>query len=473
MVNLPSFFATSSKGALLLRSVASWCLCGLVSSVCVVPSSQARVSEDLAHKLGAELTPLGAVRAGSEDGRIPPWTGGITQPPEGYKKEDFLPDPFEQEAPVAVIDAANASQYASLLSNGHKALLTKYPQSFRIELFDSHRTHAAPDWLYENTRKNATQTMLSDDGSGIINALGGVPFPIPNNGLELIWNHITRWRGIWLRRDEAEAVVYPDGARKLVVADLDIMFNYYKPRSNPNEHDNILLYYKSLVKSPARLAGGAFLLIDPINQSLQPRQAWGYNAGQRRVRRLPHAAHDSAALLSESTRTMDDTDMFNGSPERFDWKIVGKRQLIVPYNCNRLGLPALDYDDILWPFHLNPAHIRHEVHRVWVLEATLKPDARHIYARRVFYIDEDSWAIMIAENYDHEGQLWRVGISHSWAIAQARGVMPVVDVYHDLKSDRYNAKGMQNHAKGPGIILEEVRSAEHYTPAALRKLGHR
>ncbi|MDX1451244.1 MAG: DUF1329 domain-containing protein [Oleiphilaceae bacterium] len=443
--------------------------CTLLCSVVAI----AKVSEQEARRLDGELTPLGAQREGSPDGLIPAWTGGITAPPEGYQQGDFLQDPFIDEAPLAVITADNVAAYQHWLSDGQQALLKQYPDTFHMRLYPSHRTHAAPEWLYRNTRRNATLTTLTEDGSGILNAFGGVPFPIPQSGLEVIWNHVTRWRGIWLRRDEAEAVVYPNASRKMYTADLDIMFNYYAPRANPNDTDNILLFYKSLVKSPARLAGGAFLLIDPIDQTIQPRQTWGYNAGQRRVRRLPHASHDSAALLSESTRTMDDTDMFNGSPERFTWTIVGKRQLIVPYNCNRLGLPDLSYDELLWPHHINPHHVRYEVHRVWVLEARLKPNARHIYSRRVFYVDEDSWGIMISESYDHEDQLWRVGMSHGWAIAQARGVMPVVDVYHDLKTGRYNAKGMQNHAKGPGIISEEVRSAEHYTPAALRKLGRR
>lgn len=435
--------------------------------------AQALVSEQEARKLGAELTPLGAERAGSSDGLIPPWDGGITSPPDGYQPGDFLGDPFPEESPVDVIDADKISAYEPLLNDAQKALLRQYPDTYRIHLFPSHRTHAAPQWLYENTRKNATQAMLSDGGSGIQNAFGGVPFPVPQNGLELIWNHLTRWRGIHLIRDEAEAVVFPDGARKLVTADLEVFFNYYRPRTDPNSINNIMIYYKSLVKSPPKLAGGAFLLIETLNQLKQPRQSWGYNAGQRRVRRLPHMAYDSAALLSESTRTIDDTDMFNGSPDRYDWKILGKRQLIAPYNSNRLGLPSVNYDDLLTPNHLNPEYVRQEVHRVWVLEARLKPSARHVYTRRIFYLDEDSWGIMMSENYDREGNLWRVGMAHSWAIAEIKGVMSVVDVFHDLKTGVYNAKGMQNHARRPGTLTEEVVSVERFTPAALRSLGHR
>ena len=433
----------------------------------------AKVSPEQAARLGKDLTPLGAERAGSADGRVPAWEGGITGPPPGYQEGDFLQDPFPDEAMLERIDVQRIDQFDTLLSDGQKALLRRYPDTYWIELFPSHRTHAAPQWLYDNTRKNATVTEVTGDGGGIVNAYGGIPFPIPNNGLEVMWNHVTRWRGVLLERDEAEAVVYPDGSRRLVIADLDITFNYFKPRQDPNDLDNILLYYVSLIKSPPKLAGGAFLLVDTLNQLQRPRQTWGYNVGQRRVRRLPHISYDSPALLAESTRTTDDTDMFNGSPDRFDWNIVEKRNLIVPYNTNRLGLPDVEYDEMLVPHHLNPEHVRHEVHRVWVIEGKLKPAFNHVYSRRVFYIDEDSWGIMVAENYDREGKLWRVGLSHTWAISNVRGVMPVVDVYHDLKTGLYNAKGMQNHAQGPGLISEQAKSAEHYTPAALRKLGRR
>ena len=436
-------------------------------------TGHALVTEKEAQRLDADLTPLGAEKSGNKDGSIPDWNGGITSPPHGYQPGDFLPDPFPSEKAITIITAENMMQYETVLSDAQRALLQKYPASFRMQVFPSHRTHAAPEWLYQNTFKNATSTTLSDDGNGILNAFGGVPFPIPQNGLELIWNHLTRWRGIWIARDEAEAVVYPNGTHKLYTADLDIMFKYYKPRRDPNDVDNTLLFYKSFIKSPPSLAGGAFLLNEPIDHTVRPRQTWGYNAGQRRVRRLPHASYDSAALLSDSIRTVDDTDMFNGSPERFNWTIIGKRPLIVPYNCNRLGLPELEYDELLTPYHINQQHVRYEKHRVWVLEATIKPSERHIYARRVFYIDEDSWAILISESYDHQGNLWRVAMSHSWAIAPARGVMPVVDVYHDLKTGRYNAKGMQNHARSPGMVSEEVRSPDHYTPAVLRQSGHR
>ncbi len=434
----------------------------------------AKVPAEEARQLGTTLTPLGAEQSASASGWVPAWTGGLDTPPENYLGPgSFHPDPFAHEPPITVIDLANQAPYAALLSEAHKALLSIYPESYRIYLYPSHRTHAAPQWLYDNTRKNAETTETVAEGVGLKSTLGGVPFPIPKAGVEVIWNHLTRWRGRLLKRDEAEAVVFPDGSRKLVVSDLEVAFNYYRPRQSPQEFNNVLLYYISVIKSPAKMAGGAFLLIDPVDQLAQPRQTWGYNAGQRRVRRIPHISYDSPALLAESTRTTDDTDMFNGAPDRFDWTIVGKQEIIVPYNCYGMGLPEISYDDLLTPRHLAPALIRNEVHRVWVVEGTLKTGKSHVYSKRIFYVDEDSWGILIAENYDQHDHLWRIGFAHTRAVYEVPGVMPFADVFYDLKTGMYNAKGMQNHASHSGLFSDEMPEPAYYTPATLRSKGRR
>lgn len=452
----------------------SLALCTLMTSSLLPSTGQAKVSAEEAKQLGTTLMPLGGERRASTSGWVPAWEGGLHTPPAHYGGPgSFHPDPFDKESPIAIISPDNQKAYASLLSPAHKALLEHFPESFQIHLFPSHRTHAAPQWLYENTRKNAVAAELTEDGNGLKQVLGGVPFPIPQNGTEVVWNHLTRWRGKLLRRDEAEAVVFKNGTHKLVISDLEVTFNYYRPRNRPEDYNDILLYYISVIKSPPALAGGAFLLIDPVNQLTTPRQTWGYNNGQRRVRRIPHISYDSPALVAESVRTTDDTDMFNGSPDRFDWQILGKQEMIVPYSCYRMGLPEVSYDQLLTPGHLAPEFIRNEVHRVWVVEGRLKNGKSHVYRRRTLYIDEDSWGILIAENYDHEDQLWRVGFSHTRQVYEVPGVMPFADAFYDLKTGLYNVKGMQNHASQSGIFSDDMPDPEYYSPATLRARGHR
>ena len=90
--------------------------------------------------------------------------------------------------------------------------------------------------------------------------------------------------------------------------------------------------------------------------------------------------------------------MFNGAPDRYDWKLIGKKELYIPYNAYRLDSPQLKYSDIIKPGHINRDLTRYELHRVWEVEATLKTGERHIYAKRHFFIDEDTgrlqWSII-------------------------------------------------------------------------------
>ena len=48
-------------------------------------------------------------------------------------------------------------------------------------------------------------------GNGIKNAVVGVPFPIPANGLEAIWNHILRYRGENIARFAGQAAPTASG----------------------------------------------------------------------------------------------------------------------------------------------------------------------------------------------------------------------------------------------------------------------
>lgn len=69
--------------------------------------------------------------------------------------------------------------------------------------------------------------------------------------------------------------------------------------------------------------------------------------------------------------SFDEVDVFAGRGDRFDWKIVGKKEVLIPYNSNGLHTPTKD-SDVLMANHLNPDHVRWELHRVWVIESTLR-----------------------------------------------------------------------------------------------------
>jgi hypothetical protein len=305
-------------------------------------------------------------------------------------------------------------------------------------------------------------------------AYGGIPFPIAKNGLEVIWNHINRWRGVYLKLRSTEVAVQADGKFNPSSLDIEAEFNYYRPDKSIEELDNILFYYLAEVKSPARLAGGALLVHETMNQVDQPRLAWGYNAGQRRVRRALNLGYDTPVPTADGLRVADDTDMFNGAPNRYNWSLVGKKELYIPYNTYRVASPKLSYNDILMPGHINPEHMRYEKHRVWVVEATLKDTERHIYGKRVFYIDEDSWAIAVADQYDAQGLLWRVSMSMSRTFYEVPTTWSAgFDVFHDLQARRYHVQGMTNEEPRGADFSHEPPGARHFTPSELRRRGRR
>ena len=434
---------------------------------------QAKVSETEAAKLGAELTPVGAVKAGNADGSIPAWTGGITEPPAGYSKGDHHPDPFADDKVLFTITAKNYQEYAEFLSDGQKELFKAYPDTYKMPIYQSRRSASLPKFVYDETAKNAVMAELIQGGNGVKNAAIGIPFPIPQNGVETIWNHILRYRGESVKRFAGQAAPTASGDYNVIGFEEELMQKYSATDATREKllEENVISKFKQSVTSPARLAGTALLVHETMDQIREPRQAWTYNTGQRRVRRAPNVAYDAPGTGSDGLRTSDDFDMFNGAPDRYNWELKGKQELYVAYNNYHLHSDKVSYEDILQPGHINPDLTRFEKHRVWVVEATLKPEFRHIYQKRVFFIDEDSLQIQVADMYDNRNELYRVGISHGINYYEVPTQWSTLDVYHDLNSRRYLALGLDNEEKMYEFDAD-LRDRE-FTPEAMRRAGRR
>jgi hypothetical protein len=434
------------------------------------PLALAAISDADLARLGDTLTPIGAERAGNATGTIPAWDGGITTPPAGYKIGDHHPDPFTDDQPLATITAANLAEHEAQLSPGHIGLLKTYP-SFKIVVYPTRRSAAFPPRIYDATKKTASTATLTAAGNGIAGALAGVPFPVPQNGLEAIWNHLVRYRGDAAVRFVGQAAPQRNGSYTLVQFRDEFLFNYNHPDVTEQSLDNIILYYKQATIAPARLAGSILLVHETLDQVKEPRRAWIYNAGQRRVRRAPNIAYDSPGTNSDGMRTNDQLDMFNGAPDRYDWKLVGKRELIVPYNSYKLHSDSVKVADILKPLHINQDLARYELHRVWVVEATLKPGQSHLYARRTFYIDEDSWQILVVDTYDNRGQLWHVSEAHCINFYDVPTFWSTLEVHTDLISGRYLAFGLDNENKMTDFTVNPA--VADFTTGAISREGVR
>ena len=417
-----------------------------------VISTQAKVSLESAAQLGNELTPVGAIQAGDKEVGIPVW--------QDVSKIDL------NEQPLFTITEKNYQQHSAHLTAGQIALFKSYPETFSMPIYPSHRTYAAPDWVYENSKKNASSATLNAQQTGILDANAGIPFPIPQTTLEVYFNHIARWRGIQLVNFASDANVAEDGSFQISSRESLIRFDYYRP-DNPNP--NRLFSAISKTTAPATRSGNGGLVIEPLDQFKEPRSAWLWDKGRRRVTRAPNFAYDQPISTANAMRTADDTDMVNGSPDRFNWQLLESRSVYIPYNNNQLADTALKYAALIKPGHLNPDFTRYEMHRVWVIRATLKSDWRHLYSQRDFFIDEDSWSIAIADQYDKQGQLFRVSLAYLQQDPKMPGTFPVVTVFHDLNSKKYHVMGLQNEAPKGNVYDAEVANDNLFTPNGLKR----
>jgi hypothetical protein len=435
--------------------------------------ASAKVSVADAAKLDNELTPVGAVRAGNPDGSIPAWTGGITALPAGYNKGDHHADPFGNDQVLYTITGANYKEYVANLSPGQVKLFETYPDTYKMPVYPTRRSASYPDSVYAATKVNGLNGELLQGGNGIQNATMGIPFPIPQNGLEAIWNHTLRFRGDAVTRFGGQAAVTEGGAYTIIGFEEQLMIKYSEAGLTPAQlmDENILFKFKQSVTKPSRLAGTALLVHETVDQVKNPRQAWTYNTGQRRVRRAPNVAYDTPGSATDGLRTTDDYDMYNGSPNRYNCELKGKQELYVAYNSYKLHSDKLTNDDILKPHHINPDLTRFEKHRVWVVEANLKDEFRHVYVKRVFYIDEDSWQIMVADSYDDRGGLYRVALAYGLNYYEVPSPWSTLEVYHDLNSRRYLATGLDNEEEMYDFSVE--LSDREFTPQALRREGKR
>ncbi|SCZ39915.1 MULTISPECIES: DUF1329 domain-containing protein [unclassified Pseudomonas] len=432
----------------------------------------AAVPADQAARLESSLTPVGAERSGNQNGSIPSWNGGLKGKAGTVDAFGHLSDPFASESPLFTITAKNAEQYRDKLSEGQLALFKRYPNSFQMPVYPTHRTASVPESVAQSIRQNAISASLMEGGNGLQGFSTAIPFPIPQNGIEVVWNHIARYRGGSVQRTIMQTAPLVDGSYVPVTMSQWFTYRDHVKDFDPANPGNVLFYYMQAITSPARLSGNVLLVHETLDQVKEPRKAWIYTAGQRRVRRAPQVAYDGPSPGAEGQRVADNTDMYNGSPDRYEWKLIGKQELYIPYNAYKLQSPELKYDEIIKPGHINSNLTRYELHRVWVVEADLKEGERHVYAKRKLYIDEDSWQIVVAEHYDARGDLWRVGEGFITQVYDKQIPWLSVEALYDLHNGRYVVSGLRNEERSP-MEFGTVSSSSDYTPSALRKVGIR
>ncbi|MNJ14153.1 hypothetical protein D3C77_83680 [compost metagenome] len=420
-----------------------------------------------ASRLEGPLTPFGAERAANADGSIPAWTGGMPPGAATVSPNGNYADPYAAEKPVYTISKSNLAQYKDLLSPGQQAMFIRHPE-YRMRVFPSHRSTRLPKKYVDESRNNLGAVTLEENGYGLKGYHFGVAFPEPTEAKEVLWNHLTRFRGGSVRRQFASATVQESG--DYTVVGYDALSAFRENISDMPVDANVLFYNRVLTVEPSRYSGEVTLVQEPLNQVAEPRSAWQYIPGQRRVRRAPTVAYDNSARYSFGQVVSDSVDGYNGAPDRYDWKLIGKQEMLVGYNAFPLASKDIKYADILKPGYLNPDLARYEKHRVWVIEATLKPGNRHVYSKRRFYIDEDSWQIMASDIYDSRGELWRFYESHLTQLHDIEMPITAVEVTYDLISGRYAANYLTNEVPKK-IEIGFVSTRAEFTPVQLKRMG--
>lgn len=428
----------------------------------------ATATPEEAAKLKTELTPFGAERAGNKDGTIPAWTGGYTTPIASFKNGGRRGDPFAGDKPLLTINAQNMAQHADKLTEGTQALLKKYPQTFRVDVYKTHRTAAAPQWVYDNTFKNATSARL--EGEVVKGAFGGIPFPVPKSAREVLANNELHWRGEAWQNDFRGYLGTAAGQRVLSVDGTGDWQMPYYAQGQADKFNGDYWLIRLVNSGPPVRAGEAITGRQNLDQDKTG--VWVYLTGQRRVRKLPNACCDTPTPASAGVASFDEVDVLSGRTDRFDWQIVGKREMFIPYNSNRMHVPAKD-SDLLLANHLNPEHVRWELHRVWVIEAALKAGQRHQAPKSRYYIDEDTWVAVLGDRWDANGQLWKTNWSHPVVMPDLPATTPAQQWgFNDLISGAWYASGVVNE-KNVQYRIVPRRADSFFTPEAMAGEGVR
>jgi Protein of unknown function (DUF1329) len=446
------------------------CACVLAAfcSLLVAGEAVSGVSAEEAQKLGTTLTPMGAERAGNKDGTIPAWDGGYTKVPAGYKTGDPRPDPFASEKPVIVIDATNLPQHADRLAEGVQELIHKYPKTFHVNVYPTHRTAAAPQWVYDNIAKNATRATTKNGGLTLEGAYGGVPFPIPKDGYEVMWNHQLAWAGVAVDRPSNVWVKPVRGPAVLsaTVTTYD-QFPYYYPDGSAAEFKGIYDLRKNILTAPAYQAGNAVLYKTPVDQFNHPQDVWQYFPGQRRVRKVPNLAYDTPNFFASGVQNFDEFNVFFGPMDRYEMKLLGKKEMYVPYNMN--GWWMADPAQKITDGHPNPDHMRFELHRVWVVEGTVIHGKRNVIVKRRFYVDEDTWQGVMGDGWDAAGSYWRLDLAFPVIVWELPGVITWTTLTYDFHTGIYCVPADVSKSLQPRqyIILSKRWSDSEFSPDTL------
>lgn len=445
----------------------AWLMAALFTGL--VAALPAAASDDSAALKSDKLTPYGAERAGNKEGTIPAWDGkAVATPPDASGRR---PDPFAADKPRLTINAANAAQHADKLSDGTRALLTKYPD-FRLDVYHSRRSAVFPQAIYEQVARNAGRTKLVNDGLTVESAFGGVPFPVPQNGHEAVWNHMLSYRGQHTNFVADKYVITVAGQKVLTSRQRTaLLYPYYDLDGGAAKFEGEWARARINITEPPANAGQALMTIDYVDNYGMPKDGWQYLPGQRRVRKSPTVAYDTPDPSTVGLLNFDDVNLFIGAQDRYQFKLLGKRELYVPFNNNGLMLKPMDA--VIGKTTLAPEAVRWELHRVWVVEGVLRDGKRNVAARRRFYLHEDSWQAVLSDTWDAQGKLWKTGQAFTLLAGDQPLATTLSYAFYDLLVGGWVFAAAVNDTGGVAYAPYDSKQLSKFSSAALASGGVR
>lgn len=448
----------------------------VAASLVLSASAHAKATASEVEQLGKELTCVGAIRAGNKEGTIPEFTGKWLGAPPGVRHTphsgEHPVDLYADEKPLFVITAANVDKYADKLSPGQQAMFQSYPKTMQIPVYKGHRDFRYSDAVCETIKKNALEAEVTENQMGLKGRMGSISFPFPKTGLEALWNTLLPTRA-YTEESQADAVnVLSNGSIVYGRNESRYLSTFNDPAKLGKPMEDVTAYAFTRTQLPDREKGTVVIVAEPANYGTTKRLGWMYDPGTRRVRQLPDFGYDMPTPGTGGKLTTDSDRLFNGSPDRYDWKLLGKKELYIPANAYRVMQPNITYKDLLTPNHANPKYMRYELRRVWVIEGTLKPGYRHVYGKRVMYADEDTGQAVVGDMYDARGQLWQHAFINMYYSYDLNAWHAGASFYHDLNAGSYLGYALVNERAKGAVLNRGGLTPAMYTPEAARNAGN-
>ncbi|WP_076593850.1 DUF1329 domain-containing protein [Herminiimonas arsenitoxidans] len=430
-------------------------------------------------QLGTTLTPIGAEKAGNKAGTIPAWDGGLCKPPAGYKptRGDAggapYVDPYASDKPLFRITPANVSQYADKLDEATKELFKRYP-TMAIDIYPTRRSVCFQDWVYENTIKRVMNPKLVGTAPGLADAHAQVPFPIPKNGYEVMWNSFVKFEPVHMTGNIDAGLMDTSGTyTRTSYQTIENWTPYWDNTLTSIPDGKPFWVLIASTTYPASQMGGKQMRYQYLRTDLKDAAAWSYVPGQRRVRMAPEFKYDTVSTTSGGILIFDEINGFDGKMDKFDFKLIGKKEMYVPYNSYKFISAATE--DTMKKGHANPDLFRWELHRTWMVEATLKAGERHVQKKKVFYVDEDSWIPVIYYSLDQSDKVHHLMHLPVWQQYDWPGPRGGNYVLYDLNRGIYGnqSKPSGNRPEDTGWYKVPPRPANYFTPDAMAGSGVR